>query len=205
MLENLNLKPTILVSPLPWGLGHAARCIPIITELLSNNCHVIICATGESKRLLSLHFPNLQMTELRGYNIRYSSRGSLFSLKIASQIPALVKAIVSEHYHLKKLIKLYKIDVVISDNRPGLFNRNVRTIYITHQLRIKTGLKFTTKLVNQIHHFFIKRFKECWIPDDHNHALSGELSYVHDLKNVKYIHRTQVGTGLALALVRKTK
>ena len=30
----------ILVAPLDWGLGHATRCIPIINELVRQDCTV---------------------------------------------------------------------------------------------------------------------------------------------------------------------
>ena len=36
--EKYDKNPRILVAPLDWGLGHATRCIPIIKELLQNNC-----------------------------------------------------------------------------------------------------------------------------------------------------------------------
>ena len=46
----------------------------------------------------------------------------------------------------KKNIKEYKIDAVISDNRFGMYNKKVPTVYITHQLVIKTKNRFLKKL-----------------------------------------------------------
>jgi hypothetical protein len=32
----------VLIAPLDWGLGHATRCIPVITALLELGYHVTI-------------------------------------------------------------------------------------------------------------------------------------------------------------------
>ena len=77
---------------------------------------------------------------------------------------------------------------MISDNRFGLYNKRVSSIYITHQLLIKTGNTFTEKIAQRIHYYFINKFDECWVPDFEKDNLAGELS--HPLKfpqNVKYI------------------
>ena len=37
-IGKLRRKFRILVAPLDWGLGHATRCVPIVTELLKNDC-----------------------------------------------------------------------------------------------------------------------------------------------------------------------
>jgi hypothetical protein len=35
-------KSRILIAPLDWGLGHTTRCIPVINELLMQDCEVIL-------------------------------------------------------------------------------------------------------------------------------------------------------------------
>ena len=42
----------ILVAPLDWGLGHATRCIPIINELVRQDCTVWIAAGGSSLHVI---------------------------------------------------------------------------------------------------------------------------------------------------------
>ncbi|MEO7800685.1 MAG: glycosyltransferase, partial [Ginsengibacter sp.] len=44
-----------------------------------------------------------------------------------------------------------------------------------------------SKIINRLHHFLIKKFDECWAPDDQNNTLAGELSFCDNLGNVKYI------------------
>ena len=43
-LTNALAVRRILIAPLDWGLGHATRCIPIINELIKQDCEVIIAA-----------------------------------------------------------------------------------------------------------------------------------------------------------------
>ena len=50
MKQNVtSAKPTVMVAPLNWGLGHATRCIPLIHAFLKANCKVIIA--GEKTTL----------------------------------------------------------------------------------------------------------------------------------------------------------
>ena len=56
--EKLRRKFRILVAPLDWGLGHATRCIPIIKELLGNDCDVWLAGEGPQEALTAFRiFP----------------------------------------------------------------------------------------------------------------------------------------------------
>lgn len=183
-------KPRVLVAPLEWGLGHATRCIPIIRELVANGCEVLIGAEGAAKALLEQEFPQLVFLPLRGYRMQYSRKGSWQPLKILLQFPKMIYSIYNEHLWLKKIIKEDLIDVVISDNRFGLYHADIPCIYITHQLTIKTGNRFTQWVVQKIHYRFINKYTMCWVPDavgDNN--LAGKLSHPKHLPKipVKYL------------------
>jgi predicted glycosyltransferase len=174
----------ILICPLDWGLGHATRCIPIIRLLIKKNAQVIIAADGRSLQLLILEFPNLEYVELGGYNINYPSGGSMM-LKMFFSIPKIVSGIRREHLALTKIITDKKIDIVISDNRFGLWNKKVKSIFITHQLLIKSP--FAERLLHRINLFFIKNYDECWVPDfEGSFNLSGELSHTYVLPENAY-------------------
>lgn len=171
-------RPVILVAPMDWGLGHATRCIPIITNLLAYNCRVIIAASGVGRILLQREFPGLLHLGLKGYNIRYSSKRRGFSFVLLAQLPKIASTIYSEHKWLKRIVKEYSIDMIISDNRMGMFHSFVPSAYITHQLQIKTGNRFTEWLAKKVHFWFINKFNECWVPDDFGKvSLAGELSH----------------------------
>ena len=173
------LQKRILVCPLNWGLGHATRCIPIIRLLLQKNAEVIIAAEGASLELLKKEFPSLQFIDLKGYNIVYPAKGSML-LKMLLSIPKIISGIIKEHKALKKIIVQHNINIVISDNRYGLWNNTIKSIFITHQLMVKN--RFAENLAHRIILTFVKKYDECWIPDvESTDNLSGELSHKYPL------------------------
>jgi hypothetical protein len=99
--------------------------------------------------------------------------------------------IINEHIRLKYIVKEYAVDIVISDNRFGLWLRKVTTVYVTHMplIPFPVHFKFLEPVGVALHRFIIKKYTYCFIPDlpgDLN--LSGRLS--HGLKlpvNTKYI------------------
>jgi uncharacterized protein (TIGR00661 family) len=185
--KNIDNSLTVLVAPLNWGLGHATRCIPLIKELQAQNCRVIIAGEGQVTALLQQEFPNLDFLLLRGVTIKYTSGPRGFFFKMILQLPAVLWAVYQEHKRVNQFIKQYKPDVVISDNRPGIYNKNCYTIYLTHQLQIKTGAgKWMDRAARSLHYFFINRFNECWVPDFENshQNLAGELAHPTQLPHV---------------------
>jgi uncharacterized protein (TIGR00661 family) len=183
-------RENILVCPLNWGLGHASRCIPIIRILEKNNYNVFLAASGSAYYLLEETFPHLPIFWFEDYSIKYSS-GKKLSSKIFFQTPGIFLNIFREHKKLKKLIRELEINIVISDNRFGLWNKKVRTIYITHQIRIKAPgeNKIIEQLLFKIHGYFIKRFNVCWVPDfSGDFKMAGSLSGNNILpENAQYI------------------
>jgi uncharacterized protein (TIGR00661 family) len=171
-------KKRILVCPLDWGLGHATRCIPVIQLLLHKNTEVLIAGNGRSLALLKLEFPKLTFIDLPGYDIEYSN--GFLPLKIFRSIPMILKRIRQEHHALEKIVKEKNINLVISDNRFGLWSKQVKTVFMTHQLLIKAPVG--ERLLHQLNLRYIKRFTECWIPDvSGENNLSGDLSHQYAL------------------------
>ena len=185
---NLNSpSKTILVAPLNWGLGHATRCIPIIKALQDNNFIPIIASDGIALDLLKKEFPYLKFLELPSYQIEYAKNGKYFKWKLLKNCPKMIEAILEEKKLVKKWVKKYEIDGIISDNRLGVFSKKVPSVFITHQLNVMTGN--TTWLSSILHQNIIRKYAECWIPDSANTPnLAGELSHLknHDL-NIRYI------------------
>jgi len=168
----------VLIAPLDWGLGHATRCVPIIRELIAQNCTVVVAASGKVKALLELEFPHLIFLDLPGYEIEYASSAWELPLKIVAQIPKLLAAIKSEEAWLKKIVDEEKIDVVISDNRYGLHHSGIKTVFITHQLLIKAPIKLAEDFLQEINYKYIDQFDECWVPDAEGETnLAGILSH----------------------------
>ncbi len=176
----------ILVAPLDWGLGHATRCVPIIKELLKNNT-VILGVTPLTKTILELEFPQLKKIELPAYEIEYSRTLPLW-IKLGLSYPRLSGIIEKEKKLLDKLIADYKIEIVISDNRFGLYSSKAHCVFITHQVFLKAPA--FQNLAQSVNKKYILKYNEVWVPDHASNEtnLSGELSHGnHFHKNVKYI------------------
>lgn len=194
--DNNYARKTILTAPLDWGLGHATRCIPIIEELNKAGHKVIIAAEGPVKVLLQQEFPNNLFIPLFGYKIKYSRTSFWLPFKLLLQSPTFLFTVIREHFWLKRTVKEYQVDMIISDNRFGLYHSIVPSVYITHQLVIKTGNYLSEWIAQRIHSWFIKKYNECWIPDlpagqagfEKGNTIAGVLSHPEIiLPNTKYI------------------
>ena len=171
--------PRILVVPLDWGLGHATRCIPVIYELLSQNADVWLAGEGAQEILLKKEFPGLPFLYLRGYRVKYGKSGSGLIRTLFRQVPHILDCIRQENEWLKNAVKEYEFDGVISDNRYGLYHTSIPSIFITHQLNIKSPFgKWSERILQKKNYRFINRFTACWIPDEEKeNGLAGQLSH----------------------------
>ncbi|WP_179343333.1 glycosyltransferase [Winogradskyella ursingii] len=186
-MQDSQHKKRILVAPLNWGLGHASRCIPIITQLIHLNFEPIIASDGMALELLRKEFPNLQSFDLPSYNITYPKKGKRLKLKLILDVPHFLKTIYKEKHFIQNFIENEKINGIISDNRFGVRHKNIPSVFITHQLRVLSGS--TTWLSSRLHQYIISKFDECWVPDHSGIPnLSGKLGHVEDFKTTtKYI------------------
>lgn len=180
----------VLVVPLDWGLGHATRCIPIIYELLESGCEVIIGGSGLSLTLLRKEFPGLRYVLIRGSKVRIGVKGiQLF--QFFRYLFFFIRFVGKEHQTLEKIIDEIQPDIVISDNRYGLWTKRAHCILITHQLRpIFPGYlfwfsPFARKQILR----WAKRFNEIWIPDEAGqNNLTGILNWGVNIRDVVIRH-----------------
>lgn len=177
MSGNFNIRK-VLVAPLDWGLGHATRDIPLIRALLNKGYKIIVGAEGLQANLLRTEFPEITILPLSGYKVRYSKTRVGFLFKLLIQIPRILGVIRKEHKWLSEMIEKHRIDLVISDNRFGLYSDKVPCVFITHQLTIKAPMHWIENWLQQFNYSFINRFTCCWVPDmqSENNA-SGILSH----------------------------
>ena len=180
----------MLIAPLDWGLGHATRCIPVIEKLLIAGFKVIMAAEGDQKILLQAAFPDLEIVHLSGYKLKYGSTKLQTLLKLIFQIPKILTAINRENKWLNSFVRTRPVDIIIADNRFGLYNSNCVSVFITHQLAIKTSLgKFADAVVQKLNYHFINQFDYCWVPDAAGAInLAGALSHpaVHPKTQIHY-------------------
>ena len=175
----VNRKPIILIAPLDWGLGHATRCIPIITHFLAIGCEVIVASNGYQQALLQHEFGNVRFVNLPGYRLTYAKNKFSTIAKILCQIPKMIRAIRYENKWLAAFLSKNQVDAVISDNRYGMYNHRVPSVFITHQLTVKTPFgRPGNHLLRSMLYRYINKFNECWVPDySNNENFAGELSH----------------------------
>jgi hypothetical protein len=167
----------ICIAPLDWGLGHATRCIPIIQSLQTLGHRVYIAAEGHHAVILREAFPDITILPLRGYRVRYTKNGRLFFLHILLQGPKILYSAIHEYLWLKKKQNTFHFDLIISDNRVGFFHRKIKSVFITHQLRLIMPYEWATRLFQSLQYAWLKKFSACWVPDyAGENNLSGTLA-----------------------------
>ena len=185
----MNRSKNILICPLEWGLGHAARMIPLARKLQEMNNNIIIGSGEEHLALFRTELPGLTYINFSGFRPGYSRYFPQY-LILLLKTPMLLYHIVLEHLRLKKIIREHAIDIVISDNRFGLWNKNVISVYVTHMplIPLPKPLRLLELIGVMLHRAVIKRYSLCFIPDLPGELnVSGRLSHgVRLPDNVRY-------------------
>lgn len=179
----------ILIAPLDWGLGHATRCIPIIRTCIAEGHNVIMASSGRSLQLLIHEFPGVKAIEIPSYNIYYQKKGS-FIIKMLSQLGKVFRGIRTEHRLTAEIVKQYGVNLIIADNRYGIWHPGVHSVIITHQMMVKVpSLKIAEPFVYAWLQWQHRKFNEVWIPDSASeNNISGDLSHKYQLpKHAKFI------------------
>ncbi len=195
------MEKKVLVCPLDWGLGHATRCVPIVWALKKRGAEVWIASSGNALHFLRQEFPSLPFFELPAYNPQYSATTSM-PLKLMSQLLKFMRVVKKEHEQIEKIVKDYKIDIVISDNRYGSWSSNVKSIFITHQanLLMPSGFGWLGLPINFIGYQYIKKFQEVWVPDEPGNRLTAPFVSNWKLKQkcIGWLSRFQKKEGTAI-------
>jgi hypothetical protein len=131
----------VLLSPLSWGLGHATRDIPIIRTLLDHHHDVTIAASGNALTVLQYEFPECSFIGFDDYPAPYST-SRFFTPKFISSLPAIAQALAEERRNLQRILEKNRYDLIISDNRPGVYSLKIPTLFVTHQIHYPLPLLF---------------------------------------------------------------
>jgi hypothetical protein len=164
--------------------------IPVATELQARGNNIFIGSGKEIANLFRNEIAGLKYIHFPGFRIKYSVWLPQY-LKIALMAPSFIYHIKREHRLLKRIIKEHSIDILISDSRPGLWNKEVVTVFVTHMMRVPwpKWLRFNENAGTSLIRKIFARFDYCYIPDLPGEInLSGKLSHVIDIpENVRYI------------------
>ena len=178
----------ILVAPLDWGLGHAARSVPLIKVLCSKNDVVIACGPS-AYGFLQKELPDLEIIKIDDWRIRYPKHKINF-LTILGWIPVMLRNSIHEHRFVKRIIRSRGIDCIVSDNRYGLLYKGLECYIITHQVypKMPRGFGFLENFGGWMFKKYLSRFNKVLIPDfERGDNLSGSLAADRDLPPEKFV------------------
>lgn len=167
----------ILIAALDWGLGHTTRSIAL-ARYYHQAGHKIYFAGNELQlQLFFASCPYAIPLHLDGYNIQYAQHKAFFMPKLMTQLGKILRSVKREQLWLADQMRHYAFDVVISDNRYGLYHADATCILLTHQLNIQTGTLFGNAFIKKVNQFLINRFDACWVVDNDVHPIAGKLSH----------------------------
>jgi UDP:flavonoid glycosyltransferase YjiC (YdhE family) len=157
--------------------------IPVIRKLHNDGNQVLLAGSGRSGALLQAAFPGLPFFHLPSNRIRLGHRFPFLQLML--QLPVMAFSVIREHYLTRRLLEKHPADVVISDNRYGMYSRKALSVLVTHQVSpvLPPALQWCEYLLYRFLRCLILHFDACWIPDlaDPDNNLSGQLSHRYPL------------------------
>ncbi len=184
MLPESISNQKVLLSPLNWGMGHVARSIALIQQLLDQENQVFVACDADQQAVYEVYFTNLHFIAHRPYPFQFSGKGKWAS-DLFQQRKKLLERFAEENKEVSKYIAEFQIDVVLSDHRYGFFSKTIPSVFITHQLHLP--LKWFQKPMQYIHRKLIQNFSTVWVLDDENQTLAGKLSRAIKHKDLHYI------------------
>jgi hypothetical protein len=174
----------ILFSALNWGLGHVARCIPLIHQLIQQENKIIIACDESQKQIFLTYFPNIAFENHEGYPFKFKGKGN-FGKDLLFSILKLNSRFKREKKEVELFIKKHSVDLVLSDHRYGFISQKCTSIFMTHQLNLPVS--WHSKLADLIHKKRIIPFQFVWVLDTSDSKFAGKLSSNKTFKNVEYI------------------
>jgi hypothetical protein len=175
----------ILFSVLNWGMGHVARSISIINQLLLQGNQLTIAASNHQRQVYASYFPSIHFVLHEDYPFNFGVKGN-FGFDLLKNSGSLFQHYQKERVLVEKYIVENAIDLVLSDHRYGFYSTKVTSIFITHQVHLP--LSYFEKPIQLLHKKLLRNFNEVWILDTKESEFAGELS-----KKMKGIICTYIG------------
>jgi len=188
----------IMYAVCSWGFGHVTRSLPIIRCLIKEGHELTIVACDKPRYMLmdelGKHEGQVTFVDLPDYPLPYTLHQQAFLFKFIAFIPNMLRLINIENDWVLAECKKRKYDMLISDNRYGIYNRTqkIPSFLITHQLRmIAPGrFRFMEWGTEQFVCLFQNYFTRFIVPDFEEDGLAGLLCHdmkYYDMSRVHYI------------------
>ena len=155
--------PRILLAPLTWGLGHAARCLPIAEALAARGADVHWASDGAALALLRTERPDDIHHELPGYGVRHASASAIANG--LRQLPGMLAGIRRERRAVAALHRDHAYDLIVSDHRYGCRATGVPSVLVCHQVHLPLANPLVAVVPTAVHRALARRFDELAVPD----------------------------------------
>lgn len=178
----------ILISPLDWGLGHAARIADVVRFLQRSNYVVVMCGPS-ALGFLRQELPDTDIVAIQDWRIRYP-KGRISFFSILGWVPVVLRNSIHEHFFARRIIRERNIDLILSDNRYGLIFKGMECNIVTHQVypKMPEGLGWLENLNGWFFRQYLSLYNKVLIPDfAEGESLSGLLSADRCLDADKFI------------------
>ena len=170
----------VLFGVFDWGIGHATRDIPLITELLKTN-EVHILSTGRALKLLKDYFADrCTYYDVPSVYPPYT-RTRFFQVTFALFLPRMIRNLQNARKKSREIVA-GGFDKVISDCRYDVYDTPDNSYLINHQVRFSTPFG-AERIFEKLLESRMRKYKYIIVPDFEEQSLSGRLS--HDLRYVK--------------------
>ena len=163
----------ILISPLNWGWGHVARCVPLIHQLKEQGNVLFVACSSEQRGIFEEYLEEVRYIDHAGYPFKFRGKGA-FALDMYRSRKALKKRLFEEVKQVEQYVRDHSIDLVLSDHRYGFHSSVVPSIFITHQINLP--LPRWLFVIQNMHERFMRKFTNWWIMDFEENLLAGKLS-----------------------------
>ena len=185
----------VLFGVFDWGIGHATRDIPLITELLkANEVHII--STGRALKLLKDHFADRCIYyDIPSVYPPYT-KTPFFKLNFVFVSPRMLRSLQYAREKTRKILDK-SFDKVISDCRYDVYGKPDNSYLINHQLKFKTPFG-AERILEKWLASRMKRYKYVIVPDFEDNNLTGRLSH-----NLRYLSKDKIKYIGILSHVRK--
>jgi len=163
-----------------WGLGHAARSLPVIQALRGDGHELTVISHGRALLMLRRelgqgcefldwpHFP---------HTVGRSAPGLYFRTALA--IPAMLRVMVRERQATRDLLRHRRFDRIVSDNRYGVQDPAIPSFHITNNVRFLAPGRLAPLewALEAFNYAWFRGLRRVIVPDTPEDALAGDLAH----------------------------
>lgn len=175
----------VLLCPLSWGLGHATRTMVVARHLARRGHKVTIGAGERALRICAQELPECECIEFPDYRLPNIAAPFLLT-KLILNGTHIHSSISGERRRLHRLLRTRRFDMLIGDNRYGVYHPDIPSFLIYHQLCFmassglrRSSLSFLTFTLEMWNERMLAPFERIIVPDyaDPEECLSGRMSH----------------------------